>query len=191
MFCVYGLRHPLTKELRYIGASSNYIERYKEHLLPSNLKATTHKINWIKSLLSSNLLPEVFVIEIAESMEDALEKEVDLIEYFRFIGCELTNSTNGGDGRSGFLTSIDVKNKISQSMRGKNTKPEIKANCLHCNNVFYFKAKYLKRGHKFCSLLCANRNRSKNTIVAIQQLHLPVEQDQTGAAPADSANIIP
>lgn len=159
MFCIYGLLHPISKELRYIGYSSDYLERYKEHLLPSNLKKTTHKSAWLKSLLKDNLKPEIIVLENVATEIEALEKEIELIAYYKSIGCELTNGTLGGDGRYGFITPQEVKDKISQSMRGKNTKPEIKANCLYCKQEFYFKAKYLKRGHKYCSLVCANRNR--------------------------------
>lgn len=159
MFYIYGLLHPLSKELRYIGYSSNYIERYKEHLLPSSLKAKTHKISWIKSLLKDDLKPEIIVLEEAASEANALEKEIELISYYKSIGCELTNGTLGGDGRCGFITPKEVKDKISQSMKGKNTKPKIKSNCLYCKKDFLFKAKYLKRGHKYCSLACVNKNR--------------------------------
>lgn len=160
MFYVYGLLHPLTNELRYIGYSFNYIERYKEHLLPSNLKGNTHKINWIKSLLQGGLKPDIIVLEELFSEKEALDSEIELISYYKYIGCHLTNGTLGGDGRYGFTTSDEVKEKISQSMKGKNTKPEIKANCLS-DKEFYFKAKYLKRGHKFCSFMCSCEFRSK------------------------------
>jgi len=161
MICVYGLIDPISKELRYIGYSINYLERFKEHLLPSNLKCKTYKANWIKSLIDKGYKPEVIILEEAYSEKDALEKEVELIAYFKYIGCNLTNGTLGGDGRYGFATSDEVKKKISHSMRGKNTKPKIKANCLQCQQLFEFYAKYLKRGHKFCSLLCANRHNNR------------------------------
>lgn len=157
VFCVYGLIDPITKELRYIGYSSNYLERYKEHLLPSNLKKKTHKAYWLTSLVKRSLTPQIIILEEAASEADALEKEIELIAYYRYIGCSLTNGTLGGDGRYGFVTSEDVKRKISASMKGKNTKPRIDAVCLFCKNAFQYLAKYKKRGHKFCSLLCANR----------------------------------
>lgn len=54
MFVLYGLIDPDSKELRYVGYSSDYQERIKEHLLPSNLKYNTHKVAWIKNLLFEN-----------------------------------------------------------------------------------------------------------------------------------------
>jgi predicted GIY-YIG superfamily endonuclease len=158
MFQFYGLIDPLTKELRYIGVSANYLERYAEHLFPSNLIGNSHKENWIKSLLANDSKPEIVVLEEAPSREDALEREVELIEYYRFIGCDLTNGTLGGEGRYGFVTPENVKDKISRSMKGKNTKPKITAICLYCKSEFQFFAKYAKRGHKFCSLIYANRH---------------------------------
>lgn len=159
MFCVYGLIDPNTKELKYIGYSSQYLERYKEHLLPSNLKHQTRKNVWLRRLLKNGFKPEIIILEEAESEINGLEKEIELIEYYKTIGCDLTNGTLGGDGRYGFKTPNEVKEKIRLSMKGKNTKPQIKANCLYCQKAFYFKAKYLKRGHKYCSLVCANKNR--------------------------------
>lgn len=176
MFCVYGLIDPTTHELKYVGYSVQYLERYKEHLLPSNLKHRTKKNAWLRKLLSSDLKPEIIVLEETDSESEGLEKEVELIEYYKSIGCDLTNGTLGGDGRYGFITSDEVKEKIRQSMKGKNTKPRIKSQCLFCGNDFEFLAKYLKRGHKFCSLVCANRYNNKNRCVGLQQVHLPVEQ---------------
>lgn len=161
MFCVYGLIDPVSKELRYIGYSSNYLERYKEHLLPSNLKHNTHKNVWLKSLLKVGNKPHLIILKEACSEQDGLNKEIELIRYFTNLGCNLTNGTFGGDGRYGFITPEGVKRKISQSMKGKNTKPEIKANCIFCLKEFSFKAKYLKRGHKFCSFNCSVKYRTK------------------------------
>lgn len=158
MFALYGLIDPNTKELRYVGYSSNYLERLKEHLLPSNLNSSTHKVAWIKSLLNENKKPEILILEEASSLQEALEREVELISFFKSLGYNLTNSTLGGDGRYGFITSPDVKEKIRQSMKGKNTKPKIVAICLHCKQEFEYFSKYAKRGHKFCSLICANRH---------------------------------
>src|SRR5208337_3980565 len=115
MFYVYGLLDPTFHELRYIGFSSDYIKRYKRHLLPSNLKENTHKVAWIKRLLKDKLKPDIIVLEEVSSEIEALEKEVELIAYYKYIGCDLVNGTLGGDGRYGFITSEDVKEKISQS----------------------------------------------------------------------------
>lgn len=166
MFYIYALLDPNTKGIRYIGKSIDYLERYKEHLLPSNLKKPTHKVLWIKSLLNQNLKPDVIIIDTAASHEEANEKEISFIAHYKNLGIKLTNATLGGDGKFGVAIPEETKLKISQSMKGKNTKPEIKSNCLHCQKEFTFKAKYLKRGHKFCSLSCAVRhnNSLRNTI---------------------------
>lgn len=171
MFQIYGLIDPRTKELRYVGFSHNYLERFCEHLLPSQLCKNTQKNSWIKSVLNSGNKPLIIVIEEFLTLQEALEAEVENIAYFKFIGCNLTNGTLGGDGRYGFITSEEVKKKISKSMKGKNTKPKIKSNCLECQNEFEYYAKYLKRGHKFCSLVCANRHNNRlrsNTSVEIR-----------------------
>ena len=161
-YCVYGLIDPISKELRYIGYSYNYLERYKKHLFPSSLAKKSHKSNWILNLLSNGFKPEIFILEKAFSHDDAKEREIDLIAYYKSIGCDLTNLTVGGDGRAGFGTSLEVREKIRQSMLGKNTKPEIKANCLFCKKEFYFKAKYIKR-QKYCCFICSCEDKKQKT----------------------------
>ena len=153
---IYGLIDPRDKALRYIGKTINVSRRYIKHLLPSSLQEMTHKNRWLITLLAAGVKPEIIILDIV-SDDFANETEEFFISYMKYIGCDLTNGTPGGDGRSGFITPTSVKSKISQSMKGKNTKPRIKANCLFCNTEFTFLAKYLKRGHKFCSLKCANK----------------------------------
>ncbi len=53
--CVYGLIDPRTGELRYIGKAQNLTRRLRQHLQPSELRANTYKVHWIKELLSNNL----------------------------------------------------------------------------------------------------------------------------------------
>lgn len=189
-FVIYGLIDPISKELRYVGYSSDYLARLKEHLLPSNLKSSTHKVAWIKSLLKDSKKPEIIILDVASSKIEAKEKEVELVEYYKYIGCDLTNGTPGGDGRYGFTTSIEVKEKIRKSMKGKNTKPRIAAICLYCNKEFGFLAKYAKRGHKFCSLVCANRhnNSLRNTAPSSSGRTPDCQSESGGSIPLGAAS---
>lgn len=41
--CIYGLRCPISKEMKYIGRTYNLDERIKAHLRPSSLKLTHNK----------------------------------------------------------------------------------------------------------------------------------------------------
>jgi hypothetical protein len=58
---------------------------------------TTHRANWLRTIYKEDLTPEVLELETVEEQEGN-ESERFWISYFRGIGCDLTNSTEGGDG---------------------------------------------------------------------------------------------
>lgn len=124
---IYGLIDPNTKELRYIGYTSEFKKRISNHHNTSQLKAFTHKNNWIKSLLSNGQRAEAIILEEYESAQELPVAEIEAIAYFKSIGCNLTNSTDGGDGgapMTGKTHSKETKTKISISQ--KNLSEEFK-----------------------------------------------------------------
>lgn len=124
---IYGLIDPNTKELRYVGYTSNLKQRAYNHHNPHQLTSHTHKNNWLKSLLSSGQKSEMIILEEYESAQELPEAEIFAIAYFKSIGCNLTNGTDGGDGGSpmtGKRHSEETKTKISTSH--KNVSSEYK-----------------------------------------------------------------
>lgn len=91
--------------------------RPKEHGMPSVLAKAlgTHKGNWIRQLQRLDLKPEIVVFEEDLPTEALEESERFWISYFRFVGCDLTNATDGGVGRLGrsHTPSNDARAKIS------------------------------------------------------------------------------
>lgn len=110
---IYGLIDPRNGELRYIGKSHKLRERFLEHL---SGKGKTHKDKWIRQLLSLGLQPELIVIE---ETEDWVEAEKFYIAYFRSIGANLTNLTDGGEGIVGYKPTAEVIEKRRQGNLGK------------------------------------------------------------------------
>jgi group I intron endonuclease len=99
---VYGLCDPRTQELRYIGKSCTGLDRPKRHWrTQQELSRKSIKTSWVKSVLKDNFEPEVVVIEEYSTREAMADGERFWIEYFRFIGANLTNMTPGGDGGGG------------------------------------------------------------------------------------------
>ncbi len=101
---IYGLFDPATQELRYVGKT---IGSPFKRLLLGHLKEArtspkiTHKLNWLRSLLKLELIPEVEVLEGNIYGEEQLnEAEIWHIAYWKSLGCRLTNGTPGGDGQS-------------------------------------------------------------------------------------------
>lgn len=96
-YLIYGLIDPITNELRYIGRSSSGLQRPRCHFTPCILKKEkNHCHNWIKSLINKNLKPEIIIIETFDNSNNLNEAEIYWIAYFKFLGCNLTNLTDGG-----------------------------------------------------------------------------------------------
>lgn len=93
---IYILIDPITKEIRYVGKSNNPLDRYKNHKNDCRDK-NTHKRNWIKSLKNKNSKPLIEIVDEVE-ISDWIWWERFWISYYKFIGCNLTNYTVGGDG---------------------------------------------------------------------------------------------
>ena len=106
---IYALKHPETKEVRYIGKSINPDVRYKYHLYNAG-KFKRHSSLWIKSLLDINLLPEIEIIEECDETNWEEREQYHIKQYDN-----LTNHTLGGDGRLGDGL-ITIKSNISRDI---------------------------------------------------------------------------
>jgi hypothetical protein len=116
-FIIYALLCPKCKCPRYIGQSSKGLKRYKDHLLGiKNIKdGSTHKKFWIQSLLNSGLKPELKILLQLPTSDYLDEAEIYWIAEMRNRGCPLTNLTDGGKGRRGWIPSKETRSKISLS----------------------------------------------------------------------------
>lgn len=118
-FIVYGLCDPRTGELRYVGKSTCGLSRPKAHLRPSVLRRTrSHCGNWIKQLTADGMKPEIVILETTITKDALVEAEQFYIAYFRFIGCNLTNLTCGGDGKVGWRMPQSTRDKIAKAHLG-------------------------------------------------------------------------
>ena len=115
----YGLIDPRNGEMRYVGESKNLKQRLQRHCSPSKLKTNSHKNNWIKQVLATGLRPEIILLETYDTEQEALDAEVELIAYYRYIGCDLTNRTKGGDRGNLYVRTPEIKTKISNIAKGR------------------------------------------------------------------------
>lgn len=117
---IYGLIDPNSKELRYIGYSSEIERRIKDHHRPIYLKAKTYKNNWIKSLIAVGQQAELIIIKEYETAGELPVAEIEMVEYFRALGADLTNGTRGGDGHlKGDKLSDETRKKLSEAFSGE------------------------------------------------------------------------
>jgi hypothetical protein len=114
---IYALVDPRTDEIRYIGKSDNPKKRLIGHLKPSQLRFCNHKNAWIKSLLQINLKPNLVILEKVSAIEWK-QKEQYYIQLYKNKGCNLTNSTDGGDGASGLIMPNSTKEQLRKALMG-------------------------------------------------------------------------
>lgn len=111
-YTIYKLIDPTNNEVRYIGLTFNNLkQRLKSH---RNERSKSHKCYWIDKLKSQGFDPIIECVEEnISSYELACEREIYFIDYFRSIGCELTNSATGGNKNK--KMSIETREKMSKS----------------------------------------------------------------------------
>jgi len=117
---IYGLIDPTTNQLRYIGKSLNPKVRLRRHIADINLH-DSHKDRWLKKLIKNNFKPELIIVDEVLPNEWQFW-EIHYIEYFKFIGCSLTNSTIGGDqppSTKGRPHTEESRKKMSNNKKGK------------------------------------------------------------------------
>ena len=117
---IYGIVDPETNQLRYVGQTCNFLKRKSAHcsMAIRNIN-NTHIYNWLRSLYNKNITPEFIIIEECKK-EDLDSLEIFYMDYFKMIGCNLTNSSVGGVSRRGFKQTEEMRQKLSLRMKGNN-----------------------------------------------------------------------
>jgi hypothetical protein len=115
---IYGLFDPRSSELRYIGFTSKSLPRRLCLHINESKTSNTHKSNWIKSLIKENLKPEISLLQETNLQEYRSDERWN-IEYFRSLGCNLTNATLGGEGVLGLKFTPQSIEKMRHSHLGK------------------------------------------------------------------------
>lgn len=122
---IYGLAHPTTGEIRYIGKSVQPEKRLREHVLSAQSgKTQHHAARWIRTLLSKNLCPkQTILMEIPDGSKWS-HFEQFFIASAKSMGLRLTNSTAGGDGAA--LTDPEAEARRNASVLAALAKPEVR-----------------------------------------------------------------
>lgn len=111
---VYVLIDPETQEIRYVGWTSQALsKRMYEHLYHckgTTEKAKTHKSAWMRKVLQTGR-PIIRLVQSVEP-ENCPDAERYWIGYFKGLGCDLTNATEGGEGTLGRHHTEAAKEKM-------------------------------------------------------------------------------
>ena len=101
-----------------------------------NSDKPTYKLNKIRKIQSLGLDIVVNKVEENVSHEQAKELECFLIAEMRGFGIDLTNLTDGGDGRAGYVISEETRNKLGRP-KSEADKQRI-SEALKGNKHFYY-----------------------------------------------------
>jgi hypothetical protein len=101
-----------------------------------NSDKPTYKLNKIRKIQSLGLDIIVNKVEENVSHEQAKELECFLIAEMRGFGIDLTNATDGGDGRAGYVISEETRNKLGRP-KSEADKQRI-SEALKGNKHFYY-----------------------------------------------------
>lgn len=118
---LYRLVDPIDGMPRYVGQTVKKLgTRLSKHVSDSRY-LKTHVSNWIKKLVSAGYKPEIQIICTSEiALLDCYE--VYYISLYRNSGCDLTNASLGGQVNR--LVSLETREKVSKSLRGKKQSQE-------------------------------------------------------------------
>lgn len=111
---IYILQDPDTKEVRYVGKTTNFKKRLYQH---TNKKVQEysrkrHLSNWLLKLIKNNKKPIMTVID--ETENDWRSLEMYWISQFKSWGFNLVNLTIGGDGTEGYTHTKETIKKLSE-----------------------------------------------------------------------------
>jgi hypothetical protein len=124
---IYTLSDPTTGEVRYVGKTVNPYQRLHGHITPTALLSENHRTHWLRTLSVEGLKPVMTVIEETdEESWDATERR--WISHFRSQGCNLVNTSDGGESGSGELhrgipKPREQREKIGQAHLGRKKTP--------------------------------------------------------------------
>ena len=117
MQSIYILIDPTTNECRYVGKSITPKKRLTRHLWEARQPGRKRKLySWIKSLLTQDVKPIMIILELTKDWE---YWESFYIEYFKFIGCNLANLSDGGQGSVGYKHTQQWKDNQSDRFKDR------------------------------------------------------------------------
>jgi hypothetical protein len=121
---IYALKDPRSGEYRYVGKTSKSLEdRLRYHIRDAQRRRhSLRRFTWILGLLDEGLSPEISLLETVSIDWQAAEKR--WIRQLRSEGCNLLNSTAGGDGCDGMVHSAETKAAMSESAKKRYKDPE-------------------------------------------------------------------
>ena len=107
----------LRGQIRYVGKANCPRKRLSDHIKDCFSGKVSHKISWIKSLISRGERPSIEVIDEVPNEEWQFWEKY-WINQLKQWGFNLTNLTEGGQGANGYKHSIEAKEIMRKAKLG-------------------------------------------------------------------------
>lgn len=148
IYIVYVLVDPVTRKVRYVGATSKPMwSRLSGHVSDAKHKRSNPVREW---LLALGKRPIAIVVEVVPDEADWQARERRWIRRFSEHGCDLLNVTKGGLGILGVCRPKSVRDAISRALQRGSW-----FHCEQCDAKFWRKPKDIKQGDcRFCCREC-------------------------------------
>ena len=95
MFTTYGIIDPTTKHFVYVGQTSDFEKRRRQHLTTHRQKKTRHKKGslqaWLVQAHAAKITPVFIVLDLVETEALSLDSETHWIEKLSQAGYQLLN----------------------------------------------------------------------------------------------------
>lgn len=123
---IYSLSDPRAPEVpRYFGQTTQGLKRrFYGHVNEARRRSRRHVSRWVADLLREGLVPLIHLVSTAQTAEELDTHERAAITAGRAAGFSLCNITDGGEGKSGWVTSGETRAKMRQSALGRKPAPE-------------------------------------------------------------------
>lgn len=115
---IYVLIDPISHEIRYVGWISGSLARRLQRHVADSTKGLYKRARWISRLKRLGYRPQ---IELVQMVPAAAWQEAERywIAYYRSLGCQLVNGTDGGEGTLGQKHSAETRKRMSRDRKGR------------------------------------------------------------------------
>lgn len=172
---IYGLKCPLSGQVKYIGKTNDLKRRYYEHN-QTHRNRKSKKNSWIISLKKKDLSP---IMEVLEKCceQNWEEQEKKWIRYFLKNGYDLKNIMEGGGRKDYTFTKETRKNmSIAQQKRRKSMPKDDNGNTIFPQHFIDKLSKSAKSNKKILNNLKLGSEFSKKNIIQLDKNKLFIRE---------------
>lgn len=115
---IYVMKDPETEDIRYVGKTVKTIQRRLREHISAIKRENNHRTNWIKKIVNGGKTPLIEEIDQCR-WDESQKRETDWIKYYKDLGYDLVNSTDGGEGNAGWIQKEETIEKRKETIRNK------------------------------------------------------------------------